>query len=203
MIPLDLLPRLANAAVGLDPETRDLLATLSGRQILVQVKGTALRFACRMGTDGQWHAADAGGTPPADLVVRLSVSALLALLLGTPPDDLAGYRALGIELEGDLAIARVLQEAWLKFQVDLEEPVSRIAGDVVARHVGNLGRGAGRSAREIRVALLRATSEQLQYQLALLPGKPEVEQWMREVDELRDRADRLQARIEMLGIDRP
>lgn len=201
MAPVNLLlPQMINALVDLDPEARDLLATLAGKHVAVQIKGTGLHFPYRCSAGGHWHADPQEAT---DLIVRLSVSAISALLLGGPPADLAGYRALGIELEGDLAVARVLHDAWRKFQFDWEEPVSRVTGDAAARRLCNLGREMGRGAERARSALQRAASEQLQYQLALIPAKAEVEQFVREVDDLRAQADRLRERIRLLGIALP
>jgi ubiquinone biosynthesis protein UbiJ len=81
---------------------------------------------------------------------------------------------------------------------DAAEDLSRLVGDIAAHRLVRLGQGVLAWQRETLSSLLAATSEYLVEERHVLPGREAVASWAREVDALRDDAERLGQRIDQL-----
>ena len=179
-----------NAALRLDPETRSRLAALEGRIIAIELRGLGLIL---------YLTPDAAGIrvrdrPPGEPAVRIR---------GTPLALARHWRDVGtagggIAIEGDTAVARELQTALARLEIDWEEQLSHRVGDVAAYQAGRWWRAARSWGRRSADTLRADGGEYLQRELRLLPPPVEVEHFLAAVDGLREDADRLTARIERL-----
>jgi ubiquinone biosynthesis protein UbiJ len=70
-----------------------------------------------------------------------------------------------------------------------------VVGDVVARRVANLARGLLDFGRRAADSLATSAAEYLQEEGRDVPVRPEVEEFLREVDRLRDDVERFEARL--------
>jgi ubiquinone biosynthesis accessory factor UbiJ len=188
------LEQLLNQAIRLDPETPSRLAPMHGQIIELQLTGLGLSLFLIPEPQGIQLLSAFDGTP--DCTLR-----------GTPL-DLARMRGSrksadqlfsgAVEIAGDTQLAHRFGEFLAGLDIDWEEQLSRLTGDVIAHEVGNMTRGLlGWGTRQART-FEQNLQEYLQEELRLLPSRPEVEPFLADIDRLRDDTERLQARIKRL-----
>lgn len=184
-----------NGYLGLDPVTRQRLAALHGRTVGVEMAGLGLTLFFTADETGVLQVYGRHEGEP-DCWLR-----------GTPLDLLrAGDREAGAEqlfsqrvrIEGDSGLAQRFGAILGDVDIDWEEHLSRIVGDVAAHEVGS----AARAARELGQRTGRTAEqnlrEYLQEESRLLPTRYEVNEFLDAVDVLRDDVERLAARVERL-----
>jgi ubiquinone biosynthesis protein UbiJ len=184
-----------NGYLGLDPVTRQRLAALHGRTVGVEMAGLGLTLFFTADETGVLQVYGRHEGEP-DCWLR-----------GTPLDLLrAGDREAGAEqlfsqrvrIEGDSGLAQRFGAILGDVDIDWEEHLSRIVGDVAAHEVGS----AARAARELGQRTGRTAEqnlrEYLQEESRLLPTRYEVKELLDAVDSLRDDVERLAARVERL-----
>jgi ubiquinone biosynthesis protein UbiJ len=103
-----------------------------------------------------------------------------------------------VTIRGDVELGRRLRDLLEGMEIDWEEHLSRLTGDIVAHQVGNVARGVATWARQSADALARDAGDYLQYETQQLPGRAEVEEFMQRVDGLRNDVERLEARVQRL-----
>ncbi len=186
-----------NHALSLDADTRNDLATLDGRALRVDFRGTGL--AMRMAVDGdRLRVGPAFGGDN-----QLSVSSTPGGLLGMAAARLRGDGESGmppgqVEIAGDAELARRLERLATRFEPDIDEAFARVFGDVIGFQIARAFRRGFAFARESTSALVRDSADYLVEESRDLIAKPEMEEFLDEVDELRERGDRLEARIKHL-----
>jgi ubiquinone biosynthesis protein UbiJ len=185
---------LFNRNIDASSEGLELARRLSGTCIQVDVEGWT---RIRAGVSGHRLGLTAGDDSPADALITGSPAALLSLL--TAPAPGAGTRRAA-QIRGDAEIANRYRELFALVRPDLEEELSRFIGDLAARRIAQLARagsawirGAGRTARE-------NLSEYLQEESRALVNHTEYDEFLRGVDQLRETADRVEARL--AGLER-
>lgn len=103
-----------------------------------------------------------------------------------------------VKIDGDTAIGQQFQDLLAGTDWDWEEQLSHVTGDVIAHQAGRLVAQVGRLLRDTRETLADDCSEYLQEESRLLPTRIELRYFLDDVDNLRDAAERLQARVERL-----
>ena len=187
-----------NHALSLDAETRDALGALDGRAIGIEFKGTGL--AMRLAVDGQRLVVGPAFAGDSQLRVKATPASLLGLAFARLRGD--GETAIPpgqVEIAGDAELARRLERLATRFEPDIDEVFARAFGDVIGFQVARGFRRAIGLARRSASALVRDTADYLVEERRDLIAKPEMEQFLDEVDELRERADRFEARFRRLN----
>ena len=170
---------------------------LEGKSLQMEADGL---FRVRVTAMGGHLALFRGDLTPADAVISGSPAALLQLLTNrsgqTPAGRAAGARPA--QVRGDAEAARLFRELFALARPDLEEEMSRLIGDVPAHRVMRLAmqayswlRKAGRTAGE-------NLAEYLQEESRALVNKTELEEFLHGVDQARESADRIEARLTRL-----
>ena len=103
-----------------------------------------------------------------------------------------------VEISGDTDLGQRFGQFMNSLEIDWEEQLSRVTGDVVAHEAGNLVRGLGAWGRDQFSAAGLNLQKHLTGELRLLPGRCEVEEFLSGVDQLRDDLERLDAHIDQL-----
>ena len=85
-----------------------------------------------------------------------------------------------------------------KLEIDWEEHLSRLTGDIIAHQIGNTVRGLFRWGERSAEHLGQDAADYLQEETDILPVPWEVEGFIEEVDTLRSDIDRLEARVKRL-----
>ena len=187
-----------NHALSLDAETRDALGALDGRALGIEFKGTGL--AMRLAVDGQRLVVGPAFAGDSQLRVKATPASLLGLAFARLRGD--GETAIPpgqVEISGDAELARRLERLATRFEPDIDEVFARAFGDVIGFQVARGFRRAIGLARRSASALVRDTADYLVEERRDLIAKPEMEQFLDEVDELRERADRFEARFRRLN----
>ncbi|MGH8176586.1 MAG: ubiquinone biosynthesis accessory factor UbiJ [Steroidobacter sp.] len=122
----------------------------------------------------------------------------LSLLRLAGPKPEAVLRARSVHIEGDAEAAQVFSELLKCARPDFEEELSRVIGDVAAHQVGNAARSALGFARRAADTFAQNIAEYLQEEGRDLPSRTEADEFIAGVDALRDDADRLEARLNLL-----
>jgi ubiquinone biosynthesis protein UbiJ len=192
------LERLLNAALNrvlaLDSAAMMRLARLEGRTLAIRLR------------DRDWHAHAVVQQGQLELR-RAAPGAVDVTITGRVADFVALARAnrrgeaLGagrVEIMGDLAIAQDVQALLAELDIDWDEWLAGYVGDVAAHRLGRAVRGAaglaGSSARRLEQDL----GDYLRHELELVPLRPELEAYGREVYALADAVERAAARVRRL-----
>lgn len=184
-----------NRILALDPATLHRLGELTGKVIAIECTSPGFNLYLvphGAGIDLLHHYDD---TPD----VTLSGSALLLARL-----PVAGNEVLfgkGVNLRGDSSVAHRLQSILADTQIDWEAWLGDLMGDAAGHEAARFLRSLGGYSRDTASSLLLNTREYLQEEARMLPTRVEIEIFMDEVDELRERAERLEARVRQLSQD--
>ena len=190
-----LLESALNRALALDPEIGTTLAPLEGRRVGVDLRGMNLALAIAV-RDGKlrvgpnWESAS-------DLNVRAAPASLLAFALRRGEDT--PLPPGKVEISGDAQLARTLEKIAREYRPDFEEAFARTFGDVAGVALARAFSGAFAFARESAQALAQDTAEFLREESRDLIAPAEMETFLDDVDALRERAERLEARIGRIG----
>jgi ubiquinone biosynthesis protein UbiJ len=186
-----------NHTLSLDPDTRQRLAALNGRSVQLHLRGPELALAVTV-DDARLKV----GPPEEDgtrqgnqLKVAATPGSLLAMLFRRDDDGIAPGK---VEIAGDAELARRLEKLASKFAPDFEEAFARSFGDVLGVPLAKAVRNGLAHARETASHLTEDTADWLrdEVRVAMAPG--EVEGFLDGVDELRERSERLESRIQRL-----
>ena len=186
-----LLEAVLERVVSLDPATRERLAVLDGRAVRVAFApaGPALRIVVA-GSCLRVGPADAGESA---LHLRASPSALLAVALARGRE---GALPPGrVEIAGDAELARRLEQIATRFAPDVDAAFARVFGDVAGFQLARALREGLAGARRTGRAAVADTVEFLREESRDVVGRAELGGFLDDVDALRERADRLDARV--------
>jgi ubiquinone biosynthesis protein UbiJ len=159
----------------------------------LRLSATPLRL--RFVADAEKVTILAADEQPADAIIEGTPFALARLALGDPVQSI---RAGGAQVSGDAEIAQGFQKLFAAAQPDFEEELSRLTGDVAAHHLANLARGALDFGRRARDTFAQNVAEYLTEEGRDVPARTEVDEFLENVDRLREAADRLDARIAVI-----
>ncbi len=133
-----------------------------------------------------------------DVDTQLTGSLTAFGLLGLNAHSMQSVLDGQIKISGDTRVGQQFQQLFKNLDIDLEEPLAKITGDVIAHKIGNLFRSGKNWTLQSIETFRQNLEEFLQEETRDLPAKAEAEIFYRQVDELRSDFDRLQARIDRL-----
>jgi ubiquinone biosynthesis protein UbiJ len=183
-----------NAVLALDAASKVRLQRLDGNTLAVHVTQPALSVYVVIRGGRLTLASIHEGTETASL--RGSASALIGLLLSREP--VSSLHAHGVELRGDTAFVQQLQTLLRDLDIDWEYQLSRLLGDIPTQAVADGVRSAGEQFRKTGERVRDNVGEYLHEESGLLPDAGAVETFYREIEELKLRAERLEARVARL-----
>ena len=193
MNPLLALIEIAlNRVLALDAEALDRFALMQGKVIGIELKGLGLIFYLLPGVDGVRVASSAD--TEADVFIR---GAPLSLLRASMQDK-RGLFAGDVTLDGDIDLGQKVQKILAQLEIDWEEGLSHVMGDVLAHQAGQAIKGALDWLKGATSELEQDAAEYLKEEQRDVPSPVEVEIFLKGVDGLRADTDRLAARIRNL-----
>jgi ubiquinone biosynthesis accessory factor UbiJ len=195
---------LLNRGIDQSLRARAVAGRLHGTSMELRIEGLAPiriaafsgRLALATGPGSGGGAGAAAGTDP-DAVIAGPPLALLELF-ARRGDSSAARGSERVHISGDAEVAARYRELLELARPDWEEELSRLIGDLPARRVSLAARAALSWARGFARSARANVAEYLQEESRALVSKPEVEEFLSQVDALRETADRVEARIARL-----
>jgi ubiquinone biosynthesis protein UbiJ len=190
-----LLEAALNRALALDDATRAQLSALEGRRVGIELLGTPLSLAVTvqeglLSVGPHWQ-----GT--GNLNLRAAPGSLLAFALRRGDD--APLPPGKVEISGDADLARRLEKLLRGFRPDIEEAFAKTFGDVIGVPIARALQSAFSWSRESAEAFARDSADFLRDESRDLIAPAEMDQFLDDVDALRDRVERLAARVAFAG----
>jgi ubiquinone biosynthesis protein UbiJ len=180
---------LLNRCIDSSSQAASLARRLQGTSLQVDIDGiTRIRANAHHGR----LALTAGDDSAADAVISGSPPALLQLLKGGARREPGKPAA---QIRGDAEIANRYRELFMLARPDPEEELSRWIGDFPARRVSQFAQSLFKLARHARRTAGENIAEYLQEEGRDLVNTTELDEFLRGVDELRETADRIEARL--------
>lgn len=189
-----LLERAINDALVFDPATRQRLAAHKGRVLAIECLQPPVNAYFLLTAEGV-EIYDSCETS-VDATIRAGAIGLLRQLAAENPD--VAPAGGDVQVSGDARFVQELVKIARAIDIDWEEPLARIVGDIAARQVGDLLRGAASFLKRAATSLRRDGEDFLRHELALFPGKQAMREFLRDIDELRMDSDRAEARVNAL-----
>lgn len=188
--------KMLNTALCYDPATRIGLAQLEGKILALQVTAPAITvFVMPMDDElrlmGNWEG---------DVDTCITGSLLALAQLGQK--EVHNLKDSGVTVMGDLTLLAELQRLLKNLDIDWEEMLSQFTGDIIGHQAAQVIRAKFGWVKDRAQSAQRLTSEFLTEELKTLPGKPELEDFYRQVDDVRLAVDRAAARVEKLIAER-
>ncbi|MBI5450269.1 MAG: SCP2 sterol-binding domain-containing protein [Gammaproteobacteria bacterium] len=184
----------ANQLLRLDPAMPDKLAGLSGKTMALQLREPKLRLV--FAVTGNTLRVRSVDDSPVDVELHATPAALLrAVAEGREQDSLLRG---DIEMRGDIETGRRFQRLLRELDIDWEEQLSRVSGDIIAHQLGNLARALAGWTRQSGDTLRADIREYLLEERRIIAWRDDVEEFLHAVDTLRDDCERLALRIQRL-----
>jgi len=197
-----LIPLLAAMETGLnqlfamDPETHAELAHFKGRIIafyFTDVQQTLYFFPDQQGIQIISHYEG-----EADTTISGSLPAFARMAMADEKGKTSAVFKGDISISGDIALGQQFQSLFKQLDIDWEEHLSHITGDVIAHSLGNAARGLFDWGRQAVDSITMDVSEYVQYETRDIASGPEIEHFNKQIDTIRSAVDRAEARVNRL-----
>lgn len=184
-----------NTLLKMDPAARSRLARDHGRVIALNLRGLELTLYFVPGHDGLLQLL---GIMEGEPDCTLSGSPLDLIRSGDKETGAGQLFAGHVSITGDTGLAHNFGATLANLDIDWEEQLSRFTGDIVAHQLGRGTRGLASYLAQSKQTLESNLGEYLTEEARLLPHPFEVEEFLNEVDRLKDDTERLLARLARL-----
>ncbi len=191
---ITVLEDAVNRLLRLDPESLRELGRLSGRVILLELRGLGRPLFLFPSEGGVRVRTEHAGVP--DAAIRAGLGGVLNLALW---QQTRAFFSGEIEISGDIELGQRFQGILRRVDIDWEEVAARLLGDPLAHQLGQFMRAAGSGLSATREVIMRDMTEYLQCESRNLPQRHEVDDFLDAVDVLRADVDRLEQRIALLA----
>jgi len=180
-----------NRYLQLDPEALPRFSALEGKIIALDIRGINQKLFLFPSSDGFMVLADFDEV--ADATISGTPIALAKLSLADDPRDQLFNGE--VEITGDVRVANQFSRIFSQLNIDWEELLAQNIGDITAHKMGNLLRDMGQWVKRSTQSVNLDAGEYLQEEVHLSPANAELRDFINQVDEVREAADRLSARI--------
>ncbi|MBK8452318.1 MAG: SCP2 sterol-binding domain-containing protein [Thiofilum sp.] len=183
-----------NRWLQLDPDALPRITALQGRIIAVHITGLDLKVFFIPTSSGVTISMDYQTDPD----VTISGSAMALSKLALSEDASKALLESGVKIEGDLRTGQRFSEILKEVDIEWEELLSQVVGDIVAHQMGETARSTQGWLKDTAQAMRLNTREYLQEESRVLPADAELNYYLDAVDTLRADTDRLAARVQRL-----
>jgi len=189
------LEQALNGLIALDPQAGRRLAGFHGRVVAIQLRGLELTLYLVPDQQGRLQLL---GSIEGEPDCTLSGSPLDLLRSGDRDQAPAQLFAGRLSIDGDTELGHRFGEVLGELDIDWEEQLSRLTGDVLAHELGTAARRGAAWGRRTGAVLGRDLAEYLTEEARLLPAPAAAADFLDDVDRLRDDLERLEARVKRL-----
>ncbi len=188
-----------NQVLQLDPDTVEQLQQLQGKVIAIELQGINVTLYLMPQEVPQEKALNVFGhfEGEPDTVLRGTPIAMAKMGLAKNAGDVLFEG--DVEISGDVELGQQFREILDGLDIDWEEHLSHLTGDIVAHKMGNLVRGIFAWGKQTTEILSQDAAEYLQEESRELPNRREVDNFLKNIDILRSDVDRLEMRVTRLS----
>jgi len=179
-----------NTYLQMDPDTLQQLSKFSDKVIAIELLDTGLTLYCLPQAQGMTIMSQYQGAPDTTISGRPVSLAKLTIM-----NDTQVMFAGEVTISGDVELGQRFKKLLENMDIDWEEHLSRVTGDIVAHKTGHAIREMAVWWRNNSERAQQNGREYLQEEVNILPEKHEVEAFFSDVESLRDDVARLAARI--------
>ena len=183
-----------NRYLAYDPEVPKQLAAMQGKVVELHFLILDLSVYIVINADDLDICDDYTGV----VDTTISGSPIALAMMGMQQSSTSSLFSGEVTIDGDLELGTKFQAFLDNIEVDWEEPLSQLSGDVVAQQMGDVLRGVASWLQQSTETNSLNVSEYLREEQAVLPSKYEVERFKRDVDDVRLSVDRLEAKVQRL-----
>ncbi|MDH3900289.1 MAG: SCP2 sterol-binding domain-containing protein [Gammaproteobacteria bacterium] len=183
-----------NRYLAMDPDARTRLEPLDDRTIALELRGFDLVICLQIKAGRVTVLPD----PVTEPDTTLRGTPLGFARLGFGDDSVTTLFSGDVSITGDVETGQAFKAVLDELDIDWEEQLAGITGDIVAHQLGNAARSTGNWLRQGRNTLAQDMGEYLQEELRVLPTRIEIENFIGDVDRLHMDLERLDARIRRL-----
>ena len=181
----------ASALIRLDPDSAHTLKKLAGKVICLHIDGLDLRLYLFL------HADEIEVSGDFDGVVDTTIQGSPADLLSMRNSNRGLFRG-EVQMHGDVETGKSFSRFLNRMDIDWEEHVASLLGDIAAYRLGRVFRGV----RDTLTASVRTShqnaGEYIAEESGLGTSGSEVEGLILDIDRFREALDRLDARVALL-----
>jgi len=168
---------------------------LSGKLIKIEVGGLNINFWFTVQRDG-FNFFDAADRPADTIIIATPLALMRMLSNENRSNQLFDGDA---EIRGNMDTAQQLNDMFNALDVDWEEHLSRLTGDIIAHQIGSAVRSRRDRCKRSIATFEDDVTNYLQEEKRLLPTRREVETFLSRVDVLRGDVERLEQRLARLA----
>jgi len=172
------------------------LALLNGKVVAIELQGLKATFYLAFHHDRVRVQAHLQGEP--DAAITGTPLSLMRMRLQGRREQRQSLFGGDVTISGDAELGRQVNALLDELDIDWEEQLSRLVGDVVAHGIGSRARAFGDWARQAVETLSEDGREYLHEEAQLLVSRAELEPFLAAVDVLRDDVERLDKRVARL-----
>jgi ubiquinone biosynthesis accessory factor UbiJ len=181
--------KIINAALAYDPSSRIALAQLEPQVLAINITTPELKIFVAPSADGIRLLGQYEGD------VTTQLQGTLPALISLIKSDRLNLKDSGVQLLGSTSFLAELQKILSNLDIDWEEMLSQVFGDILGHQGAELIRSKMMWTKDRVSNIQRLTSEFLTEELRVLPSAPELNFFNAQVDELKLGADRVEAKI--------
>ena len=104
----------------------------------------------------------------------------------------------GLQFEGEIGTAQAFQQFWEAIDIDWEEQVSKVTGDIIAHQLFRFGGSSKDWVEKTAATVVENTREYVQHEAMLTPTKIEVENFFDDLADLKADVARAEARLNQI-----
>lgn len=188
------LPTLAkalNAYLQMDPESTSRLHKLQDKTVAIQFLPLPFTFQCVFHSDHiSLHHND---SLICDTTIRGTPLQMVGMMLAG--ENRHTFFADDIQIEGNAELGQQVVELFDELEIDWEEHVSNIVGDIPAHHAGRVLRSVKDWLQKTEQSFSQNINEFIHEEIDWFPTPEAIQDYFADIDALRMDADRLEARI--------
>lgn len=188
------LEQALNRVLALDPDTQAAISKLDQRRIQLALEAPAI--ALEISVDGNQLRVGPVQDGEADLGIRSTISGALSQLPFFRSSNAAPVGK--VRINGDAELARQLQSLAKNFDPDWDKPFVEVFGVVIGTQIAKVLREAFKQGAGIAKKFGKDGVDYLTEESRDVVGSAEQAAFNEDVDDLRDRTERVLARFEKL-----
>lgn len=200
------MEKIIGTALSMDPVARRRIEALNGKVISLQTHSPELDVLLLINSNGInlfSPEADTGDKDEHAISYDASIESpslelIKQLIKSQDPSHLLGDTNSELIISGDTLLVQQCRAIFRELDIDWEESLAHVIGDIAAHQVGRQTRGMLRWAKKSATTLKQDTKEYLQYETKALISEFEYTDFSNDINQLKQAVDNLEIRINKL-----